>query len=235
MKIRKYFVICLVIFGVTLSMPAFALTIDSSENKAEEDVNVSMFEIEEFKEMLEESPIISNIYVMGDTITYTINNSIPASISIKKEKDIVTYIVNEDGKEDLIQINLSENKLYMNNDEISITIRNEYSAKNVQPLGTTFVYYGTKEYNVSLTTRVRYATLSSILVAMKALIAPTSVDLPTIAALCIQVAEAGKSNSNDIIVNRITYMHVDYIAYKYYDTYKIDGKTVTTDEFEYWQ
>ena len=237
MKFKKFLATFLAIMCAFSTIPVYALESNTiiETTTITETVTINDPEIEELAETLENSAIISNVIVSGNTVSYIIENNIEASITKRSEKGISIYTVVEDGKTDEIIINPLTNELYMNGNMIEANVTTTYIPSNVQPMGTEFVYYGTREYNVSLTTRVRYATLSSILLAMRALIAPTSIDLPTLCAHCISFAEATQSNSDDIVVDRTTYMHVDYIAYRYYDTYEIDGETVTTDVFEYWQ
>lgn len=237
MKIKKFLASFLAIVCALVSIPAYA-----SENHTingnisiTEDATIHAPEIEELVETLENSSIISNVIISGNTVTYTIYDDIEASITKRDENGISIYTVIENGQIDEFIIDSSANKAYMNGDRLESTVTTTYAPSDVQPMAYPFVYYGTQQYNVSLTTRVRFATLSAIIFAIQALVLPQSINLSNVAAVILNFAELTKSNSNDIIVLRATYMHVDYIAYQYNDTYKMDGSVVTTDTFEYWQ
>lgn len=237
MKQKKLFALLLSILCLFTAIPVCALESNTTVDitPLTEEATIEAPEIDDFADMLLNSSIISNVNISENTVTYTINNSIEASISKKVENGISIYTVVENGKTDIITIDPSLNTLSMNGNKLDTTVTTVYNTQDTLSINSTWSPYKTQKYNVSLTTRVRYATLSAVLVAMRAIIAPTSVDLPTIASLCIQVAEANQSNADDIIVDRSISLHVDYIAYRYFDTYKVDGSTVTTDTFEYWQ
>lgn len=237
MKFKKFLASFLAIMCAFASLPVYAsennTIIESSS--ITEDTTIHAPEISELAETLKNGSMISNIIISENTVTYTIDGNIEASITKRDEKGISVYTIIENGKTDEIIISPSTNKAYMNGSELGATVTTTYVPSDAHPMAYPFIYYGTQTYNVSLTARIRFATLSAIIVAMQALIAPSSINLPTVAALCIQFAEASQSNSDDIIVLRATSIHKDYIAYQYYDTYKIDGSVVTTDTFEHWE
>lgn len=237
MKFKKSLATFLAIVCAFASIPVYASENDATLEPISitEETTVHAPELEELAETLSSGSIISNINISGNTITYTINNEIEASITKRDEKGISIYTVVEDGKTDVFVINPSSNEAYINGEKLEATVTTTQIPPDAQPMADSFVYYGTQSYNVSLTTRVRYATLSAVIFAMQALIFPISVNVSNVASFCISFAQLTQSNSNDIIVLRTTYMHVNYIAYRYYDTYQIDGSTATTDTFERWE
>lgn len=237
MKLKKFLAVSLAFICAFASIPAYASESDSviEPISITENTTIHAPEIEEIAETLEAGSMISNVIISGDTVTYTVYDNIEASITKKDEKGISIYTITEGEKTDVFVINTSANEAYMNGDKLESTITTTYAPSDAQPMAYPFFYYGSQTYNVSLASRVRYATLSAIILAIQAMVCPSSINLANVSAVVLQVATATQSNSSDIIVLRTTYMHVDYIAYQYYDTYKLDGSVVTTDTFERWE
>jgi len=144
------------------------------------------------------------------------------------------FIVTENEIVNKIVFDESNNEIYIDGVEIDISSESVCEPPELQAYGE-FTYYGTTYQNVTLEQKVRNTTQSVLFVALQALFSPASAVLFTIAGAIIQWASSRQSNSYSVYVTRVTEMYTNYIAYRYTDYYSVDGTTVQTDQFEYWQ